>query len=112
MPNLQTRLRLILDEQNIKQVDFAKTLGVTANYVSLLANGKKLNISLHLAKLIEENYGYSRMWLLSGKGEKLISGALTPLKLKIMQKINQLNENELNSVLGFIKLLEDVSHTI
>lgn len=112
MPTLQTRLRLILEEQNIKQVDFARTVGVSANYINLLANGKKLNISLHLAKIIEDNYGYSRSWILSGKGERLMSTTITPLRLKLMQKINQLNEKDLNSVLGFIQLLEEISHTI
>ena len=59
-----------------------------------------------------DNYGYSRSWILSGKGEKLMSTTITPLRLKLMQKINQLNEKDLNSLLGFIQLLEEISHTI
>ena len=38
---LGERIKTILSERNIKQVEFAKALGVSANYVNLLVNGKK-----------------------------------------------------------------------
>ena len=40
---LSERIKLILSEHNIKQVDFAETLGISANYVNQLVNGKKAN---------------------------------------------------------------------
>lgn len=57
---LGQRIRTILKERNLKQTEFAKSLGISANYVNLLANDKKATISETLAKLIEESYGYSR----------------------------------------------------
>ena len=50
---LGKRIQTILKERNIKQIDFAKALGISANYVNLIANDKKENISDTLAKLIE-----------------------------------------------------------
>ena len=49
---LGERIKIILSERKLKQVDFAETLGVSANYVNQLVNGKKNNISDTLAKLI------------------------------------------------------------
>lgn len=70
---LGERIKTILSERNIKQVEFAETLGVSANYINLLANGKKLNISDTLAKLIEETYGYSSQWVITGAGKRSFS---------------------------------------
>ena len=49
---LGDRLRIILKERNIKQVEFAKVLGVSVNYINLLISGKRGPISDTLAKLI------------------------------------------------------------
>ena len=38
---LGERIKIILSERKIKQVDFAEALGVSANYVNQLVNGKK-----------------------------------------------------------------------
>ena len=67
--SLGQRIQTILKEQKIKQVEFARTLGISANYVNLIANDKKVTISDTLAKLIEESYGYSAQWVLDGSGE-------------------------------------------
>lgn len=112
MSNLEIRLRTILEEQNLKQVEFAKMLDVSPNYIYLLVNGKKLNISIHLAKRIEKLYGYSSEWIMFGQGNKLISTNLSPLKMKIIHRIHQLNEKELNSLLAFIELVDDTTKII
>lgn len=38
---LAARFRMILEEQRLKQTELAEALGVSANYISLLARGKK-----------------------------------------------------------------------
>ena len=52
------RIRWIIQEKQVKQVEFAKSLGISANYVYLLTSGKKGSISKPLAQLIEIVYGY------------------------------------------------------
>ena len=69
--SLGDRIKMILRERNIRQVEFAKTLGISPNYVNLIVNGKRTTISDTLAKLMEESFGYSAQWLLEGSGEKL-----------------------------------------
>ncbi len=100
MSTLAERIKEILKEQKLKEKELAKALGVSDNYISLLATGKKTQISLTLAKLIEALYGYSTDWLLTGEGEKLNK---TLLQEKAKKKIDELDEIEL---LKLQKLLE------
>lgn len=49
--DLGERIKIILEENNIKQKDFAKTLGVTESYISAIINKRNKKISLSLASL-------------------------------------------------------------
>lgn len=103
--SLGQRVQTILKERKIKQVEFARTLGISANYVNLIVNNKKETISDTLAKLIEESYGYSAQWVLNGSGEKLSSNELTAEKYEIIKKIQKMSTNEIKAVLAFVNTL-------
>lgn len=103
------RIQIILKERHIKQVDFARALGVSANYVNLLVNDKKTNMSDTLAKLIEETYGYSAKWLIEGVGDKLIENGMSTSKAEILKKIQKMSDNEVKATLAFVKTLESVN---
>lgn len=105
---LGDRLRIILKERNLKQVDFAKTLGVSANYINLLISGKRGPISETLAKLIEESYGYSAQWVMTGEGEKKASPSLSAAKSEILKKIQKMPDDEITALLAFADTLESV----
>jgi transcriptional regulator with XRE-family HTH domain len=80
-------MALVLKELNINQYEFAEQIGIGPNYLSMIINGKRVSISLSLAKLIQEMFGYSSVWLLEGMGEKLIRSRPEPkLQLKPKQK--------------------------
>jgi len=100
MSTLAERIKEILKEQKLKEKELSKALGVSDNYISLLATGRKTQISLTLAKLIEALYGYSTDWLLSGEGDRLDR---IILQEKAKKKIDELDETEL---LKLQKLLE------
>lgn len=108
---LGERIKTILSERNIKQVEFAETLGVSANYINLLANGKKLNISDTLAKLIEETYGYSSQWVVTGEGEKEASPSLSAAKVEFLKKVQKMPDDEITALLAFANSLESVKRT-
>lgn len=108
MTSLSDRIKIILDERQITQIEFAKTLGVSANYVNQIVNGKKETISDTLSKLIEERYGYSAYWILTGKGNKQVENDLTAKKAIIIKKILAMSDNEVNAVLAFINSLESI----
>lgn len=106
---LGERIQTILKQRNIKQIDFAKSLGISANYVNLIVNDRKNCVSDTLAMLIEETYGYSSKWVLEGTGEMTISSDLTASKMQLLRKIQKMSENEVKATLAFVATLESVS---
>lgn len=106
--SLGQRIQIILKEQGLKQVDFAKALGISSNYVNLIVNDKKDVISDTLAKLIEEYYGYSAQWILDGSGERLVNSSMTSEKNEIMRRIQKLSDSEVHAVLAFVDTLESI----
>lgn len=72
---LADRLNQIIEEQNISKAEFARRLGVTANYIYILtgtsrpAVKEKQAISPLLAKLIAIEFGYNENWILTGERE-------------------------------------------
>jgi len=105
---LGERIRTIIKERGVKQVEFAKVLGISPNYVNLLANDKKTSISDTLAKLVEETYGYSATWLLEGVGEKFFEVGVSASKVEIIKKIQKMSDCEARATLAFVKTLENV----
>ena len=103
-------MRLILDEQHIKQKDLACAIKVTESYVSNILKGKRCNISEALALLIEQTYGYSAQWVLTGKGEQYISKSNAPnlssTKKRLIAEIEKMSEPELDAIEVFIDSLD------
>ena len=99
---LKDRLQILLDEQNIKRKDFASTIKVTEGYVSNILNGKRNQISYSLALLIEEKYGYSAQWILTGEGERYALQSrvphLSPTKKRLIAQIEKMSDSEINAI--------------
>ena len=107
LPELRERLKLILSELQIRQTEFAKSLGISANYVYLLTSGKKTGISEPLARLIESTYGYSSQWILTGEGDKMTTKPVANLKATTIDKVKKLSNQDLRATAAFIRSLED-----
>lgn len=107
---LKDRIRLVLDEKNIKQKELASAIRVSESYISNILKGKRRNISSALAMLIEQNFGYSAKWILSGEGERYITQTsipgLSPTKKRLIAEIEKMSEAELDAVKVFIDSLE------
>lgn len=110
--NLSERIKIILKENCLKQKEFAAELGVTESYISSIVSGRNLKISQALATLIEEKYGYSSSWVLSGVEPKLKSAGktktLSHLQQRVIFQIEQLSAPQVKAVLAFVKSLEEV----
>lgn len=108
---LKDRLQIIINEQHLKQKDFAQTIKVTESYISNMLKGKRNNISESLAKLIEQTYGYSAQWILTGEGERYITQSnnpeLSPTKKRLIAEIEKMSEAELDAVKVFIDSLDE-----
>lgn len=108
---LKDRLQLILNEQHIRQKDLANTIKVTESYVSNMLKGKRNNMSDALALLIEQIYGYSAQWILTGNGERYITQSnipeLSPTKKRLIADIEKMSKSELDAVKVFINSLDE-----
>ncbi len=102
---LSSRIRWIIAERQIKQADFARALGVSANYIYLLTSGRKTSISETLARLIESTYGCSAEWVLTGERSENTETAYRDLKSDTIQKLNKMDDAELQAVAAFIRSL-------
>lgn len=107
LKTLASRIRRIIRERQLKQTDFARSLGVSANYVYLLTSGKKTSISEPLARLIESTYGYPAGWVLTGEGLENTGTAYSVLKNDTIQKVNRMADAELQAVADFIRSLHE-----
>jgi transcriptional regulator with XRE-family HTH domain len=106
--DLKERIKLILKERRAKQVDFAKVLGITANYVNQLTTGRKTAISEILAKLIEDRYGYAAQWVISGTGERYAQREVSTRRQELIDKINRMSQAQVNAVLAYARSLEEL----
>lgn len=102
---LKSRVRWIIGEKRIKQTEFARALGISANYVYLLTSGRKTAISEPLAKLIESTYGYCAEWVRTGKGRREHNIPLLDLQRDTIRKVKEMNAAQLQAVADFIKEL-------
>ena len=114
METLAERIQMILNELNITQREFASALGLSVNYINLLANGKKQSISKTLAKLVEAKYGYSESWFMYSTGEKLSTRKfstinLTGTKAELMRIIQQMTDDEAKATLAFVETLWNIN---
>ena len=75
------------------------------------SNGKKLNISDTLAKLIEETYGYSSQWVITGAGKKEASPSFSAAKVEFLKKVQKMPDDEITALLAFANSLESVKRT-
>lgn len=107
---LKDRIQLILNELDIKQKDLAGAIKVSDGYVSNLVNGKNPNISETLALLIEQTYGYSAQWVLTGEGDRCLSKGdapdLSPAQRRVIAKIETLSRPEVDAVKVFLDSLD------
>lgn len=106
--SLGERIKAILAQRKLTQVAFAAALGVSPNYVNQLVNGKKVNISDTLAKLIEETYGFSAQWVLTGDGDTGSTPTASAAKQVLLKKVQKMPEDEIAALLAFANSLDNV----
>lgn len=68
MSTMGERIAMVIEDANIKKVQFAEAIKVDQSFVSQLVAGKR-NPSDRTIRDICREYGISREWLVDGKGE-------------------------------------------
>ena len=110
------RIKLILQENNLKQKQLAAELGVTESYISKLLRDPDIRLSQSLAALIEEKYGYSADWVLNGEEPKLKqvskNKGLSELHQKALTQLEKMNHEQVKAVLAFLNSLDDIEKSL
>lgn len=110
------RIRLILQENRLKQKQFASEIGISESYVSMLLKKPDINLSQSLASLIEEKYGYNAEWVLNGVEPKLKqiskNKTLSELHQKALAQLEKMNEEQVKAVLAFINSLDELEKSL
>ena len=106
------RIRLILQENKLKQKQLASEIGVTESYISKLLKDPDIRLSQSLAALIEAKYGYHSEWILNGIEPKLKHQALSELHQRALAQLEKMNEEQVKAVLAFINSLDELEKTL
>lgn len=112
MMNQCDRIKLILQENHLKQKEFAAEIGVTESYISKLLKDPSIRLSQSLATLIEEKYGYTTDWTLHGTEPKFKqfskNKTLSELHQKALSQLEKMNDEQIKAVLAFINSLNEI----
>lgn len=110
------RIRLILQENNLKQKELAAEIGVTESYISILLKKPEVSLSRSIAALIEEKYGYSANWVLSGTEPKIKRASknrtLSELHQKALAQLEKMSDRQVKAVLAFINSLDEIEKAL
>lgn len=110
------RIRLILQENRLKQKELAAEIGVTESYISVLLKKPDVSLSRSIAALIEEKYGYSAEWVLRGTEPKIKqiskNRTLSELHQRALAQLEKMNDSQVKAVLAFINALDDIERSL
>lgn len=86
MAKIGEKLRQYFENQGIKQVDIASAIGVNPSYITKIYKGEREIGKEQVDKWVT-HYGLSKIWLLTGEGEMLQSGADSTETTDVTNKI-------------------------
>ena len=105
---LSDRVRMMINECGLKQKVFAKSINVTDSFISKLLRDET-GIANSTAMLVEQVYGYSQDWILTGREPKMAGEKerdLSNLQTQVITAIEGMEDHELQAVLTFIESLK------
>ncbi len=100
------RLKILLDELNISQRQFALKIHLDTGYFSKIMNGK-VNPPDRILLLIENVFNVNKDWLENGHGEIFSDQGISLAKKQVLESIDTLSDEQVNAVSSFIKYLTE-----
>ena len=110
--NQRHSIRMIIDDNKLKQKEFAASLAVTESYVSKLLKDPNINVSDLLLGMIEERFGYNPDWIVNGSSPmysntKRLEG-LSDAHKRLIAELEKMSPPELMAVEAFMDSLRAV----
>lgn len=100
------RLKILLNELNISQRQFAMKINLDAGYFSRIIQGK-VKPPDRILLLIENVFNVNKDWLENGVGEIFATQGISLAKKQVLESIDSLNDDQVNAVSTFIKYLTE-----
>lgn len=98
------RLKILLNELDISQRQFAMKINLDAGYFSRIIQGK-VTPPDRILLLIENVFNVDKKWLEDGEGEIFSTNGMSSAKKQVLEYIDSLNDEQVNAVSSFIKYL-------
>ena len=103
---IHERLKILLNELNISQRQFATKINLDPGYLSRIMSGK-VNPPDRILLLIENVFNVNKNWLENGQGEIFSTHGISLTKKHVLKSIDNLNDEQLNAVSAFIRYLTE-----
>ncbi len=100
------RLKILLDELNISQRQFAMKINLDPGYFSKIMRGK-VNPPDRILLLIENVFNVNKDWLEYGQGDMFSNQGISLAKKQVLESIDTLNDEQVGAVSSFIKYLTE-----
>ena len=101
---LGRRIQRVVDEKGMMKKDFARSLGVSPNYIYQIIAGKRDTMSESLARLIETLYGYPSGWVLRGSAD-------ADELAEAIRKLERMGADKVRSAIALLEKLEKEDDT-
>lgn len=101
---IHDRLKILLNELNISQRQFAMRINLDPGYFSKIMRGK-VNPPDRILLLIENVFNVNKDWLENGQGEIFSNQGMSLSKKQVLESIDALNDEQVHAVSSFIKYL-------
>ncbi len=93
MSDIGSRISIIIETNHLRQVEFAKRIGIDQSYVSQLASGKRVPSDRTISDICRE-FGVSEVWLRTGEGEMYLPKSRSEQLVSFFSEILQKDEDD------------------
>lgn len=100
------RLKILLNELNISQRQFAIKINLDPGYFSRIVQGK-VNPPDRILLLIENVFHVNKNWLEHGQGDIFSNQGISLAKRQVLESIDALNDEQVHAVSAFIRYLTE-----
>lgn len=100
--SLADRIKHVLEKTAMSKAALARAAGVTDASVTFWLDGRTQSLKGSVAARLEQKTGFSAVWLLTGKGQKLTAPSeqgdmLLPKEVELIMALRELSDEEQRS---------------
>lgn len=111
MDGIKERLKIIRKDNNLSQLDFGKSIGLSRSQIACYENGLK-PVTDRSMNMICDKYNVNKNWLKTGTGEKYSISPAEEELAKALAEISLSDNEQLKQAAQKLSMLDDEYITI